>query len=83
MLYLPILVTYLCLLLFPNHRPESLQKQLQYIKRNASHIEQLIDSGASLECLNKKQYKTLLVLTEVARQQQCYLTTINRALRIE
>ena len=35
-----------------------------------AHIEQLIDSGATLEGLNKKQYKTLLVLTEVYRQQQ-------------
>jgi hypothetical protein len=39
-------------------------------KRNLAHIEQLIDAGASLENLNKKQYKTRLVLTEVARQQQ-------------
>jgi hypothetical protein len=39
-------------------------------KRNRDHIEQLIDAGASLENLNKKQYKTRLVLTEVARQQQ-------------
>jgi len=38
--------------------------------RNLAHIEQLIDAGASLENLNKKQYKTRLVLTEVARQQQ-------------
>jgi len=35
-----------------------------------AHIEQLIESGASLGNLNKKQYKTLLVLTEVSRQQQ-------------
>ena len=35
-----------------------------------AHIEQLIELGATLESLNKKQYKTLLVLTEVYRQQQ-------------
>ena len=35
-----------------------------------AHIEQLIDSVPTLEGLNKKQYKTLLVLTEVYRQQQ-------------
>jgi hypothetical protein len=35
-----------------------------------AHIEQLIESGATLENLNKKQYKTLLVLTEAYRQQQ-------------
>ena len=53
-----------------NKRRQAIKKQLQYIKRNLAHIEQLIDSGASLEALNKKQYKTLLVLTVVARQQQ-------------
>jgi hypothetical protein len=35
-----------------------------------AHIEQLIQLGATRENLNKKQYKTLLVLTEVYRQQQ-------------
>jgi IS5 family transposase len=49
---------------------QAIKKQLQYIKRNLAHIEQLIDSGTTLEGLNKKQYKTLLVLTEVYRQQQ-------------
>ena len=53
-----------------NKRRQAIKKQLQYIKRNLAHIEQLIDSGATLEGLNKKQYKTRLVLTEVARQQQ-------------
>ena len=53
-----------------NKRRQAIKKQLQYIKRNLAHIKQLIDSGATLEGLNKKQYKTLLVLTEVYRQQQ-------------
>ncbi len=53
-----------------NKKRQAIKKQLQYIKRNLAHIEQLIDSGATLESLNKKQYKTLLVLTEVYRQQQ-------------
>ena len=53
-----------------NKRRQAIKKQLQYIKRNLAHIEQLIDLGATLEALNKKQYKTLLVLTEVLRQQQ-------------
>jgi hypothetical protein len=52
-----------------NKRRQALKKQLQYIKRNLAHIEQLIESGATLESLNKKQYKTFLVLTEVYRQQ--------------
>jgi IS5 family transposase len=53
-----------------NKKRQAIKKQLQYIKRNASHIEQLIDLGATLEALNKKQYKTRLVLTKVYRQQQ-------------
>ena len=51
-------------------RRQAIKKQLQYIKRNLAHVEQLIESGATLERLKKKQYKTLLVLTEVYRQQQ-------------
>ena len=51
-------------------RRQALKKQLQYIKRNLAHIGQLIESGATRESLTKKQYKTLLVLTEVYRQQQ-------------
>ena len=53
-----------------NKKRQAIKKQLQYIKRNLAHIEQLIESGATLERLTKKQYKTLLVLTEVYRQQQ-------------
>ena len=53
-----------------NKKRQAIKKQLQYIKRNLAHIEQLIESGATLERLSKKQYKTLLVLTEVYRQQQ-------------
>ena len=48
---------------------QAIKKQLQYIKRNLAHIEQLIESGATLQSLTKKQYKTRLVLTEVYRQQ--------------
>lgn len=60
-----------------NKKIQALKKQLQYIKRNASHIEQLIESGAPLQSLSKKQYKTLLVLTEVYRQQ-CWLLENNK-----
>ena len=52
-----------------NKKIQALKKQLQYIKRNLAHIEQLIESGATLQSLSQKQYKTLLVLTEVYRQQ--------------
>jgi len=52
-----------------NERRKAIKKQLQYIKRNCSHIQQLIDSGASLINLSKRQYKMLLVVSEVYRQQ--------------
>ncbi|PMB25663.1 IS5/IS1182 family transposase, partial [Fischerella thermalis CCMEE 5198] len=48
---------------------KAIKKQLQYIKRNLSYIEQLIISGATLESLTNRQYKMLLVVTEVYRQQ--------------
>ncbi len=66
-----------------NKRRQAIKKQLQYIKRNLGHIEQLIESGATLENLNKKQYKTLLVLTEVSRQQQLLLENNNNKQSIE
>ena len=50
-------------------RNQAIKKQLQYISRNLSHIEKLIIKGASLSCLSKKQYKNLLVVAEVYRQQ--------------
>ncbi len=50
-------------------RRKAIKKQLQYIKRNLSHIDHLIASGASLENLTNRQYKMLLVVAEVYRQQ--------------
>ncbi len=50
-------------------RSEAINKQLQYIKRNLSHIENLINSGAELSSLTPRKYKLLLVVTEVYRQQ--------------
>ena len=52
-----------------NQKTKAIKKQLQYIKRNLSHIEQLKELGADLGSLNKRQYKMLLVVTEVYRQQ--------------
>jgi transposase, IS5 family len=46
-----------------------LAKQLQYIKRNLSHIENLVNSGADLSNLAPSKYKMLLVVAEVYRQQ--------------
>ncbi len=48
---------------------KAIKKQLQYLKRNLSHISQLIESGASLKNLSKRQYKALVVVSEVYRQQ--------------
>lgn len=50
-------------------RTDAIAKQLQYIKRNITHIEKLIDSGVELSKLNPTKYKMLLVVTEVYRQQ--------------
>ena len=46
-----------------------MKKQLQYIKRNSAHIELLMVSVASLSWLSKRQYKMLLFVTELYRQQ--------------
>jgi len=50
-------------------RRKAIKKQLQYIKINLYHIHQLISSGATLLNLNNRQYKMLLVIGEVYRQQ--------------
>ena len=52
-----------------NQKRKAIKKQLNYIKRNLSHIVRLVELGANLKILNKKQYKMLLVVTEVYRQQ--------------
>lgn len=50
-------------------RRDALAKQLQYLKRNLSHIEKLVNLGIDLRSLNPRKYKMLLVVTEVYRQQ--------------
>jgi hypothetical protein len=50
-------------------RRQAIKKQLQYIKRNLAHIQQLMNGGASLLELSNRQYKMLLVVAEVYRQQ--------------
>ncbi|BAZ27632.1 transposase (plasmid) [Cylindrospermum sp. NIES-4074] len=61
-------------------RREAIKKQLQYIKRNLAHIQQLIDSDASLLKLSNRQYKMLLVVTEVYRQQLWLYENKNRSI---
>lgn len=50
-------------------RREAIRKQLQYVKRNLSHIDKLIEAGAELSRLRSTKYKMLLVVVEVYRQQ--------------
>lgn len=52
-----------------NKRRKALRKQLGYLKRNLKSIEKL-SSQTSLRKLTPKQYKNLLVIHEVYRQQQ-------------
>jgi len=62
-------------------RRKAIKKQLQYLKRNINHIEQLTKVGASFEILSSAQYKMLLVIAEVYRQQQEMFK--NKSQRIE
>ena len=60
---------------------KAIRKQLQYLKRNLAHIDQLVQAGSSLEALSYTQYKSLVVVAEVYRQQQWMYE--NRTQRIE
>lgn len=48
---------------------QAIGKQLRYLKRNLGHIEEMASSG-QLVHLSQRQYRDLLVITEVFRQQQ-------------
>lgn len=54
---------------YQRERRKAIKKQLQYIKRNLSYIEELIILGATLYNLSDRQYIILLVVNEVYRQQ--------------
>ena len=55
------------------HRAKTLRKaigkQLRFVRRDLGTIERLSKNGSSLERLSAKQYRNLLVTTEVYRQQ--------------
>jgi IS5 family transposase len=51
-------------------RREAIKLQLNYISRNLKSIEKLNNQGISLSKLKKKDYKTLLVVAEIYRQQK-------------
>lgn len=60
-------------------RSKGIKKQLQYIKRNLTYIEELLFQGASLLSLSQKEYKNLLVVSEIYRQQlSMYKKNTNR-----
>ena len=62
-------------------RIKAVKKQLKYVNRNLENIEKLIEKGVSLECLSHRQYRRLLVGTEICRQQQSMIE--NNTERIE
>lgn len=45
-------------------------QQLRYVRRNLAHIDSLIAAGATLAQLDKQQYRKLLIISELFRQQQ-------------
>lgn len=51
-------------------RRQAIGKQLAYIRRNLAHIDALMEVGASLTKLSRHQYRMLLVVSELFRQQQ-------------
>jgi hypothetical protein len=48
---------------------KAIGKQLRYIRRDLKHIESLVEK-VGLESLSRYQYRTLLVITEIYRQQE-------------
>ena len=51
-------------------RRKAIRKQLAYLRRNLSHIDVLLTKGASLSQLSRHNYRMLLVVSELLRQQQ-------------
>jgi hypothetical protein len=56
----------------PTHKQirKGIRKQLNYLRRNLAHIDDLIAAGARLSGLSKRRYRILLIISEVLRQQQ-------------
>ena len=49
---------------------KAIKKQLQYLNRDLKYIDNMIKNGAKLVNLKKKEYKDLLVIHELYRQQR-------------
>ena len=60
---------------------QAIRKQLAYLRRNLAHIDGLVAAGASLSELNQQSYRSLLVVSELFRQQQSMYE--NQTLRID
>jgi transposase, IS5 family len=56
-------------------RRKGIRQQLNYLGRNLRHINALVAAGASLAQLSRRQYRMLLVVTEVQRQQRAMFET--------
>lgn len=59
---------------------KALRQQLQFIRRNLKHIETLINKGSSLFEFSKRDYRNLLVIQEVYRQQLEMYKTRSRSI---
>ncbi len=62
-------------------RRRAIRKQLGYLRRNLAHIDALLMAGSSLSRLNRRNYRMLLIVSELFRQQQWMYE--NRARRID
>ncbi len=51
-------------------RKKAIKKQLRYVARNLRYIEELINRGSNLECLTKREQKSLEVIKKLYEQQQ-------------
>ena len=49
---------------------KSLRKQLQYVRRDLGHIEKMISRFGCPEFISRRQYRDLLVIRELYRQQE-------------
>ena len=49
---------------------KAISQQLRYLRRNLKHIEEQLRNGGNLSMLSNYQYKSLLVIHEVYRQQE-------------
>ncbi|MEO0435193.1 MAG: IS5 family transposase [Cyanobacteria bacterium J06656_5] len=57
---------------------KGIRKQLNFLRRNLKHIDELMAAGASLTLLSRRRYRQLLVISEVYRQQRQMYETCSR-----